>query len=167
VKSVTARQHVREPRYEPPGSGCEPLAGYAIYLWHCDRDGKYSMYDVKAANYLRGVQETGSDGTVTFSTIFPACYSGRMPHIHFEIYPNLAKATASGNKLRTSQLALPLEACNAVFATSGYSSSVSNLAKTSFSQDNVFSDGTALQMATVTGSVSEGYVATLTVGLSV
>ena len=25
---------------------CAPLAGYAVYLWHCDRDGQYSMYSL-------------------------------------------------------------------------------------------------------------------------
>ena len=25
-------------------AGCAALAGYAIYLWHCDRDGNYSLY---------------------------------------------------------------------------------------------------------------------------
>ena len=44
--------------------GCAPLAGAAVYLWHCDREGRYSMYSEGAAdeNYLRGVQETDADG---------------------------------------------------------------------------------------------------------
>ena len=25
-------------------STCEPLAGRAVYLWHCDARGRYSMY---------------------------------------------------------------------------------------------------------------------------
>lgn len=145
---------------------CSPLSGYAIYLWHCDRDGKYSMYNLTSQNYLRGVQETDSDGTVTFTTIFPGCYSGRMPHIHFEVYPSLARATASGNKLKTSQLALPVDVSNAAYATSGYSASVTHLSRISFAQDNVFSDGTSLQLASVTGSAEAGYVATLTVGIT-
>ncbi|MFY0572734.1 intradiol ring-cleavage dioxygenase [Archangium lansingense] len=145
---------------------CAPLSGYAIYLWHCDRDGKYSMYNLTNENYLRGVQETDSEGTVSFTTIFPGCYSGRMPHIHFEVYPSVAKATSSGNKLKTSQLALPVEACNAAYATTGYSASVTNLSRISFAQDNVFSDGTELQLASVTGSVDAGYVATLLVGIA-
>ena len=37
-------------------------------------------------NYLRGVQEADADGKLTFTTIFPACYSGRWPHVHFEVY---------------------------------------------------------------------------------
>ena len=61
-------------------------------------------------NYLREVQGAGSDESVTFTSIFPAAYSGRWPHVHFEVYPSLdASATASG-KLRTSQLAFPEDA---------------------------------------------------------
>ena len=67
-------------------AGCASLAGYAIYLWHCDREGRYSMYSsgVTDQNYLRGPQDTGSDGVATFGSIFPGCYDGRMPHVHFE-----------------------------------------------------------------------------------
>ena len=46
-------------------------AGHAVYLWHCDRDGKYSLYTVPNENYLRGVQETAADGTVTFTIDLP------------------------------------------------------------------------------------------------
>jgi protocatechuate 3,4-dioxygenase beta subunit len=52
-------------------------------------------------NYLRGVQETDANGQVSFTTIFPACYSGRRPHIHFELYPGLAAATDEANKIAT------------------------------------------------------------------
>ena len=52
------------------------------------------------------MQETDAEGQVTFTTIFPACYNGRWPHIHFEVYPSLAKATNSSNKIATSQMAL-------------------------------------------------------------
>ena len=36
---------------------------------------------------------TDASGQVKFTTIYPACYSGRYPHIHFEIYPGLSSAT--------------------------------------------------------------------------
>jgi len=148
-------------------AGCAPLEGYAIYLWHCDRDGNYSMYSTAIINenYLRGVQETDSDGTVTFTTIFPGCYSGRWPHIHFEMYPSLASATDSKNKVATSQLALPEDACDEAYTAAGYSASVTNLSKISLETDNVFNDGVSLQMATVTGNVNDGYTATLTVAI--
>lgn len=152
------------------GASCASLAGYAIYLWHCNRDGGYSMYSsgITAENYLRGVQVTDSNGEVTFSTIFPGCYSGRWPHIHFEVYASLSAATTTpaSDQVRTSQLALPKTACDAVYATTGYSASVSNLAAIALADDNVFrDDGAVLQMATLTGNVSSGYAATLTVGL--
>jgi protocatechuate 3,4-dioxygenase beta subunit len=152
------------------GASCASLAGYAIYLWHCDRGGNYSMYSsgITNENYLRGVQVTDSNGEVTFTTIFPACYSGRWPHIHFEIYAGLTAATTlpASDQVRTSQLALPKTACDAVFATTGYSASVSNLAAVSLASDNVFGDDSAAkQIATVTGSVSSGYAATLVVGI--
>lgn len=84
---------------------CASLAGYAVYLWHCDRKGLYSLYSsgVTAQNYLRGVQETAS---------------------------------------------------------------VRNLAQISYATDIVFSDGSSLQMATVTGNATQGYVVTLAIAVN-
>lgn len=149
-------------------SSCADLSGYAIYLWHCDALGRYSMYSsgVTAENYLRGVQATGTDGTATFTTIYPGCYSGRMPHMHFEVYRSTNTASSYSNKLKTSQIAFPNDVSTAVYASSGYTGSSSNLSQISFSSDNIFSDGYTTQLATVTGSVSAGYVATLRVGIA-
>ncbi|MFJ3406241.1 intradiol ring-cleavage dioxygenase [Promicromonospora sp. NPDC090134] len=145
------------------GDAGTPVAGAAVYAWHCDRDGRYSMYDVADQNYLRGVQEADAAGTVTFTSIFPACYAGRWPHIHFEVYPSLDDATSATNRMRTSQLALPQDVCDTVYATTGYEQSVTNLKGVTLDSDNVFSDGYALQLAKVSGSVAAGYTATLRV----
>jgi protocatechuate 3,4-dioxygenase beta subunit len=142
--------------------------GAAVYLWHCDREGRYSLYTpgVTGENYLRGVQETDARGTATFTSIFPACYSGRWPHIHFEVYSSVADATSSGPIVKTSQIALPQEACAAVYATEGYSTSVRNLSSVSLARDNVFSnDGGIHQIATMSGDTSAGYTAALTIGV--
>lgn len=154
-------------------SSCASLAGYAVYLWHCTRDGGYSLYSggVTAENYLRGVQVSDASGQVTFSTIFPGCYSGRWPHIHFEIYPSLSAATDSSavsDHTMISQLALPAAACNQVYGVAaGYGASVANFANISLTSDNVFgNDGAALQMASVSGNVNGGFAATLQVGVS-
>jgi protocatechuate 3,4-dioxygenase beta subunit len=151
--------------YDLNGDDATPLGGAAVYLWHCDRGGNYSMYDGDAVdeNYLRGVQEAADDGTLQFTTIFPACYAGRWPHMHFEVYESLDAATSGTTKLRTSQLALPQDVCETVYATEGYEQSVSNLAQVSLDSDGIFADGYSLQMAKLTGSVEEGYVATLNV----
>jgi protocatechuate 3,4-dioxygenase beta subunit len=148
-------------------STCSPLSGRAVYVWHCDRLGRYSLYSSGATNqnYLRGVQEADSSGRVTFTSIFPACYSGRWPHIHFEVYPSLSSATSVANKSATSQIALPKAACDLVYATSGYEQSVTNLSRVSLATDGIFSDGYALELATITGSVAGGFMATLTVAV--
>jgi protocatechuate 3,4-dioxygenase beta subunit len=146
-------------------NGAAPLAGAAVYVWHCDINGNYSLYasGLTAENYLRGVQETDAGGVVTFTSIYPGAYSGRWPHIHFEVYPSLAKAGTATGKLRTSQLALPQAACATVYATDGYGQSAGNLARSSLEGDMVFSDGYSLQLATVTGTVGQGMTAALTV----
>lgn len=117
-------------------------------------------------NYLRGVQAADANGKVAFTSIFPACYSGRWPHIHFEIYRSLSAATNVANKIATSQLALPKATCDLVYATSGYEQSVRNLSQVSLASDMVFSDGPALQVATMTGSVATGLTAALTIAVA-
>ena len=147
-------------------NGCAALANAAVYLWHCDREGRYSLYSqgVTNENYLRGVQQAGSDGIVSFTSVFPACYQGRWPHIHFEVYPSLDKATDVGNKIATSQIALPMDVCDQVYATDGYNQSVSNLARVSLQSDNVFGDdGGVRELGTMGGSVANGLVADLAV----
>ena len=148
-------------------STCAPLAGRAVYLWHCDRPGRYSLYSqgVTNQNYLRGTQEADASGRVSFTTIYPGCYAGRWPHVHFEVYPSLAAATSMTNRIATSQIALPKTACDVVYATPGYESSVANLRQVTLATDNVFSDGLALELATAAGSVAAGLVASLTVGV--
>ena len=147
------------------GEAATPLTGAAVYLWHCDRQGRYSLYDdgVTDENYLRGVQVADAAGRLEFTTVFPGCYAGRWPHLHFEVYPSLAEATSYTGKLRTSQLALPADACAAVYASEGYESSVDNFAGVDLDTDNVFADGHSLQLAKAEGSVGEGYVVTLNV----
>lgn len=151
-----------------PAAACAPVVGAAVYLWHCDALGRYSLYSagVTAESWLRGVQATDALGQVRFTTIFPGCYSGRWPHIHLEVYPSLAATTTSANKRATSQLALPQPACAEVYATSGYSGSAANLSMVSLASDNVFQDGATLETPTVGGSVSAGYGAALTVGVT-
>ncbi len=147
-------------------NGCAPLQGAAVYLWHCDKDGNYSLYSQAAANenYLRGVQATDGSGVVTFQSIFPACYQGRWPHIHFEVYTDLEAATDEANKVATSQVALPKDACDLVYASAGYESSVRTMSQVSLENDNVFGEDDGVhQLGTMTGDVTSGMTVALTV----
>ncbi|WP_037366606.1 intradiol ring-cleavage dioxygenase [Nakamurella lactea] len=146
-------------------NGGAPFAGVAVYVWHCNRDGAYSLYGtgLEDENYLRGVQIADDAGQVTFSSIVPACYSGRWPHIHFEVYPDRASIIDSTKAIATSQVALPQNICDQVYATSGYEQSVTNLKQVTLSSDNVFGDDSGVhQIATVTGDVASGFAVALT-----
>jgi protocatechuate 3,4-dioxygenase beta subunit len=144
-------------------NGGVPFEGVAVYVWHCTREGAYSLYDLEDQNFLRGVQVADDSGVVTFTSIFPGAYSGRWPHVHFEVFPSVDQATAGANAITTSQIALPEQACAQVYATAGYEQSVDNLAELSLESDNVFSDGVGQQLAAVTGSVPGVLTAALTV----
>jgi protocatechuate 3,4-dioxygenase beta subunit len=149
-------------------NSCGSLAGYAVYLWHCDALGRYSMYsdDVEGENYLRGVQVSDANGIVRFTSIFPGCYDGRWPHIHFEVFASLEQATSGNNDVKTSQLALPAAASATVYGDARYAGSAANLAQTSLAQDMVFADGVALQLPTISGDNANGYAIALQVGLA-
>jgi len=146
-------------------NGDVPFTGAAVYVWHCDAAGGYSLYSdgITEETYLRGVQVVGDDGTVTFSSIFPACYTGRWPHIHFEVYPSVDDITDSTKAIATSQVAVPQDACTTVYALPEYAGSSATLAQVTLDSDNVFGDdGGALQLATVTGDATAGYAVALT-----
>ncbi|WP_250038097.1 hypothetical protein [Paractinoplanes maris] len=129
-----------------------PLAGHALYLWHADRDGAYSLHSpgLGAENYLRGIQTTDATGWVTFSTIFPGASDGRWPHLRFEAQPGTA-----------GQVALPGDVCAKVYGVPGYEPSATHLALAT----PMAEDGGELTMATVTGDLDRGFTATRTISI--
>ena len=132
-----------------------PLTGHVAYLWHCDRDGEYSLRSagLTGENYLRGVQAADSAGWVRFDSVFPGAYDGRWPHVHFEVYPNLD----ADDRLLAGELLLPADACEKAYAVDGYERSRANL-------DRGVLNG-PLEMFGVTGDVRRGLVATRTVAV--
>jgi protocatechuate 3,4-dioxygenase beta subunit len=149
-------------------TSCTPRAGAAVYLWHCTAAGEYSLYSDTVANenFLRGVQESDSNGQVRFSTIVPGCYDGRWPHMHFEIFDALADAITGSNSIKTTQLAIPAGIAETVYADARYPRSAENLTRVSLASDNVFGDdGGAQQMASMSGDNSAGYLGQLIVGI--
>ncbi|TCM37318.1 MULTISPECIES: intradiol ring-cleavage dioxygenase [Novosphingobium] len=155
-------------------NGCAAIEGAAIYVWHCDAAGKYSLYSsgVTTESYLRGVQVTDSEGKVTFTTIYPACYSGRWPHIHFEIFTGgLTSASTGRTASLISQLAMPAATNTAVFTgDTRYTASIANYNAISLSSDNVFGDNSSAQLAqmtpTLSGSLTAGYTGTALIGIA-
>lgn len=146
-------------------ASCAPITDALVYVWHCDKDGLYSGYSQAGSNtigetFCRGVQMTDSTGLARFTTIYPGWYSGRITHAHFRVY--------LGNSLQaTSQLAFAQDVTRTVYASSLYAARGQNTSVTSFSADNVFSDGEQYQLCTITENASTGgYDAALTVGIA-
>ncbi|WP_217983297.1 hypothetical protein [Actibacterium ureilyticum] len=145
-----------------------PLDGHAIYVWHCDTVGDYSLYDIEDANFLRGVGVADADGRVSFTTIFPGCYDGRWPHIHFEVFESAEAAVSGAASVLTAQMAFPEADCAAVYAADArYPNGTRNLGRITLSSDNVFADNTAAQLTqqtvALTGAPDTGYRGTLTI----
>lgn len=140
-------------------NGNKPMANAAVYVWHCDAQGNYSMYSEGFTDqtWLRGVQVTDAEGKVTFETIVPGCYAGRWPHIHFEVFSSIDDIVDSTRAILTSQMAVPQGICDKVFALDSYSGSAANLAQITLETDNVFSDGWDMQLLPLTGSTDAGY----------
>lgn len=152
------------------GKACAPLGGMAVYVWQCDAEGIYSIYAAEDRNYLRGVGITDAAGRVRFTTVFPACYDGRWPHIHFEVFSSIEMAVSGKAALLTSQFALPEAECRAVYGANAlYQESVGNLERVSLSHDGIFRDSSeqelAAQMLVLDGDPAGGFSATGRVGV--
>lgn len=152
-------------------NNCAALTGAIVDVWHCDKDGYYSEYggtgmqtiNYTGVHFLRGRQTTDANGLVSFTTIFPGWYTGRATHIHVHIY------NTAGTSIKITQIAFPESASSAVVlvnasTANGYTKGMSGY--TYNASDNVFSDDTAgVQLASIAGSVSGGYVLTHTINV--
>jgi protocatechuate 3,4-dioxygenase beta subunit len=133
-------------------TGCGPLVGAIVDIWHCDAAGSYSEYGSDASSdFLRGRQVTDANGLVSFATIFPGWYGGRAVHIHIHVYDS------KGKSLIITQTAFPAVICDTVYttATSLYKK---GKADTSNERDNVFKNTLSTLLSSVSGSVKDGYV---------
>jgi len=150
--------------------GCAPLAGRAIYLWQCDARGDYSMYNREDVNYLRGLQPCAADGLAHFTTIVPGCYGGRAPHVHLEVFESVTAAVSGASPLLVSQLALPADACRAVYADRAtYGESMDNLERWPPERDFMFAGDPpeirTAQTIEMLGDPAAGFHGTATIGI--
>lgn len=151
-------------------NGCAPLSGYLIYIWHCTDDGVYSVYQLTEENFLRGAGIADADGKVRFTTIYSGCYRGRLPHIHFEIYPSAEAATSYEYRSLCSQIAFSDATSAEIYnGVDGYADSIAAFEEMSIESDNVFGDNSAEELAAQTlvleGSIQDGFRGTLTIAL--
>ena len=127
--------------------GCAPLAGHAVYVWQCDAAGVYSIYGAADRNYLRGVGISDAAGRLRFTTVFPGCYPGRWPHLHFEVFASANQAVSGDAALLTGQFALPEAECRAVYADPRYGQSLATLGSLSLTGDGIFRRSSAEELS--------------------
>ncbi len=149
---------------------CNPIPNARVDVWHCDKDGYYSGFvnngylgtiNNTGETFCRGIQMTDAEGKVTFTTIYPGWYPGRVGHIHFEVYIG---ATLKA----TSQLAFPNDINDLVNSTDPLYTA-HGINPTSNEEDGVFDSPPGdleYELSTVTGSIETGYTSELTVGIS-
>lgn len=149
---------------------CNTVENVRVDIWSCNADGYYSGYanqpgilgtqSYVGKTFLRGYQLSDSAGVIKFSTIYPGWYTGRATHIHIEVFV--------GSVLKKiSQLAFPEDISNAVQVTGEYAAHGGN--PMTNANDQVFggsSTDLAIEMLSLTGSISEGYSTTHTIGLA-
>jgi protocatechuate 3,4-dioxygenase beta subunit len=141
-------------------TGCAPLQGAKVDIWHCDGDGVYSDvsdpgFNTEGQKFLRGYQVTDANGQATFLTIYPGWYPGRTVHIHFKVQED----TADQGRVFTSQLFFDDSFTDQVFAQEPYASRGQR--NTLNSNDNIYRDELLLNVA----QTSDGYAAAFDIGL--
>lgn len=157
---------------------CAPLSGALVELWHCDSLGEYSGFvggnghtEEDNGTFLRGGQLTGTDGTVSITSIWPGHYVSRAVHVHMRVHTDVTLTDDSytgGEVIHTGQLFFDADINAEVQAISPYSDNTT--AETALADDSIYDDGGAssglLTLTALGSSVSDGYTATLTVGVS-
>ena len=147
-------------------NGGVPFEGVAVYVWHCTREGGYSMYSegVKDQNFLRGVQIADADGAVTLHQHLPGLLRRALAAHplrglpgrgqHHRLHERRSPPRRSRCR-RTSARPCTRQRLRVVGRQP---------AAVSLDSDNVFGDdGGASQLGTVTGDVSAGYTVSLAV----
>jgi protocatechuate 3,4-dioxygenase beta subunit len=136
-------------------STCAPVSGAAVDIWHTDSSGVYSGVNGNSGTFMRGTQVSGSDGVVSFKTLYPGWYTGRAVHIHVKVH-------AGGNVVHTGQLFFPDAFTSSVYTRSPYSSrpgpDLTN------AQDSIFQDGGKQSTLSPTAS-GTGYAAAMKLGV--
>ncbi|MBK9248768.1 MAG: hypothetical protein IPM69_11785 [Ignavibacteria bacterium] len=134
---------------------CLPMRNARVNIWHCSKDGLYSGYGgnnnpgQEGLTYCRGYQMTDANGEVSFITVFPGWYPGRVCHIHFQVHVSTSYSAVS-------QLAFDHATTNALYLAnpSLYPKGADPLSPQT---DNIFADGYVYQVATLTPNASGAY----------
>jgi protocatechuate 3,4-dioxygenase beta subunit len=149
-------------------TGCLPLAGMQVDVWHADATGEYSgvaggagQSNAAAQAFLRGYQVSDANGRVMFKTIYPGWYPGRTIHIHVKA----RRFNAAGNTtyVFTSQLFFDDAVNDKVMGTPPYNARGARNVRNA--GENVYGNNTRAMVDLRPAEGARGYVAAVTLGL--
>lgn len=141
------------------GSSCAALVGALVDVWHCNAAGEYSDVEQNSTvgqNFLRGYQVTDSNGSASFTTIYPGWYRGRTVHIHFKIRVD---PDASSGLEFTSQLFLDESVTAEVYSLAPYA------ARTGQDQTNATDSIYSSELLLTPARSGDGYATTFEIGV--
>ena len=178
VDSVPLRSNISEGQAGVPltlnfqvmdSFSCQPLAGAIVSIWHANSEGLYSgvknlmltadrqpagdKIDMTGQTFLRGRQETDSNGRVTFNTIYPGWYYPRPTHAHVVISP------PDFGEVATTQLYFPVDVCDQVYQSDPYARRGPNPDRTNASMDSPSDSSDAADLWLDLHRQGDGYVA--------
>ncbi|QJT01465.1 intradiol ring-cleavage dioxygenase [Streptomyces asoensis] len=156
---------------------CAPLADALVEIWHCDALGEYSGFvggnghqEEDNGTFLRGGQLTDANGQCSITSIWPGHYVSRAVHVHMRVHTEVTLTDDSytgGEVIHTGQLFFDADINEEIQATSPYSANTTK--ETTLANDSIYDDGGAssglLTLTALGSSVSDGYKATITVGV--
>lgn len=126
-------------------------------------DGPPAMKPTDKLTFCRGIQLTAKDGSVTFQTIFPGFYQGRVNHIHLKVRLQGEKQGThylAGHTSHTGQIFFPEELTTRLMQREPYRSH--KIHRTTTAEDGVFNGQHGDEaIATLTPS-TQGYAAAIT-----
>ncbi|MFF4654536.1 intradiol ring-cleavage dioxygenase [Streptomyces sp. NPDC001381] len=156
---------------------CAPLADALVEIWHCDALGEYSGFvggnghqEEDNGTFLRGGQLTDENGRCGITSIWPGHYASRAVHVHMRVHTDVTLTDDSytgGEIIHTGQLFFDPDINAEIQATAPYSANTTK--ETLLADDGIYDDGGAssglLTLTALGSGVSDGYEATLTVGV--
>jgi protocatechuate 3,4-dioxygenase beta subunit len=145
-------------------TGCLPVAGMQVDVWHADATGEYSGVASGAGQaqaFLRGYQVSDANGRVTFKTIYPGWYPGRTIHIH--VKARLFNAAGNTTYVFTSQLFFDDAVNDKVMAMPPYNARGTRNVRNA--GENIYGNATRALVDLRPADGSRGYVAAVTLGL--
>jgi protocatechuate 3,4-dioxygenase beta subunit len=123
----------------PPGFGGPPSEGRQGAP--ANGGGPFENHPTDKNTFLRGIQISAADGSVSFRTVFPGFYMGRTNHIHFKVRVGgsaSGKSYEAGHIAHTGQLFFPEEIAIELMKHPPYNAHA--IHRTTQAEDHVFGE---------------------------